>query len=77
VKRFKCAIEKQVCFGGGARPRRPRVWKTKPTRGTDAKSKKLVELVSNLSSPEQYKLMQGFEAIVYSLEHSVVCAVSH
>jgi hypothetical protein len=53
VKRFKCAIEKQVCFGGGARPRRPRVWKTKPTRGTDAKSKKLVELIVSFSNVKE------------------------
>ncbi|CAK9862613.1 unnamed protein product [Sphagnum jensenii] len=42
-----------VCFGGGARPRRPRVWKTKPTRGTDAKSKKLVELVMSFSNVKE------------------------
>lgn len=61
-----------VCFGGGKRPRRPRVWKTRQKRGTINKSQKLLERVRTLSNvkEEVYGALDAF--IAWEVEFPLV-----
>ncbi|KAH7295509.1 hypothetical protein KP509_27G052800 [Ceratopteris richardii] len=55
----------QICFaGGGKRPRRPYIWKSRNRRGSFTKSDKLLELLEPVSNvkEEVYGVLDGFVA---------------
>ncbi|KAL2621914.1 hypothetical protein R1flu_002119 [Riccia fluitans] len=62
----------EITAGGGPRPRKPRVWKTKTRRGSIAKSHKLVEVVHKLSNVKEeiYNTLDAF--IAWDLEFPLI-----
>ncbi|KAL3699851.1 hypothetical protein R1sor_017873 [Riccia sorocarpa] len=62
----------EIRAGGGPRPRKPRVWKTKTRRGSIAKSEKLIEVVHKLSNVKEeiYNTLDAF--IAWDLEFPLI-----
>lgn len=61
-----------ICFGGGARPRRKRAWKTVNRKGSFAKARKLVDVISELPSAKEeiYGVLDAF--IAWELEFPII-----
>ena len=62
----------QICFGGGARPRRKRAWKTVNRKGSFAKARKLVDIISEVPSEKEeiYGALDAF--VAWELEFPIV-----
>lgn len=56
--------ERWVCYGGGKRPRKPRIWRTRHKRGSYNKSDKLLECLEPISNvkEEVYGALDAFIA---------------
>lgn len=56
--------ERWVCYGGGKRPRKPRIWRTRHKRGSYSKSDKLLECLESISNvkEEVYGALDAFIA---------------
>ncbi|KAG0587981.1 hypothetical protein KC19_2G206600 [Ceratodon purpureus] len=61
-----------ICFGGGARPRRKRAWKTVNRKGSFAKARKLVDIISEVPSDKEeiYGALDAF--VAWELEFPIV-----
>ena len=69
---LKPTLSLQICFGGGARPRRKRAWKTTTRKGSFAKARRLVDAVSQVPSAKEevYGALDAF--VAWELEFPIV-----